>query len=411
MKRTYYLLSVMFIILSLFTVVSAQNNPLVIPSEVKAMDTPNDSADGYTVYWSVSPSEGEGVYYLVSTSSSPEGPFTPLTKLDSRLNLASENKATFGFSSKNEELHYIEITVPKDESNQPLTWYTQIAISNDSEVIPLGGPVTANVVSNWFKFNKINNLVITLFLFLTIYYFIQRAHKDPNLFIRRIPGLEAIEEAVGRATEMGKPLLYITGAYDIDAVSTIASVNILSHVSKKVASYDSRIIVPCRFAIAMTVCQEVVKEAYLNIGRPDAFNVHDIFYVTSDQFGYTAAVDGLMVREKPAANFFLGTFAAESIILSETGASTGAIQIAGTDSTYQLPFFIVSCDYTLIGEELYAASAYLSREPKLLGSLRGQDIGKIMMVLVILLACLLLTLHNYFDFEWLLFLKNFMTAI
>jgi hypothetical protein len=40
-----------------------------------------------------------------------------------------------------------------------------------------------------------------------------------------------------------------------------------------------------------------------------------------------------------------------------------------------LPFFVAACDYTLIGEELFAASAYLSREPKLLGSLKGQDIG------------------------------------
>jgi len=411
MKKIFCFLPIVMLLVSLSSLSLAQNSPLMAPSPVKAIDTPNDSGDGYTVCWPVSSSDTEGVCYLISTAASPEGPFIPAAKIDSLKGLASDNKATFGFSKQNKQLHFFEVSVPTDEKNRPLKWYTQVSISRDTEIIPMGGPVTSEVKSNWFKFNKLNNLIITLFLFLSIYFFIQRAHKDPNLFIRRIPGLEAIEEAVGRATEMGKPLLYVTGAYDIDAVSTIASVNILSHVSKKVASYDSRIIVPCRFAIAMTVCQEVVKEAYLNAGRPDAFNVHDIFYVTSDQFGYTAAVDGLMVREKPAANFFLGTFAAESIILSETGASTGAIQIAGTDSTYQLPFFIVSCDYTLIGEELYAASAYLSREPKLLGSLRGQDIGKIMMVLIVLISCLLLTLHEFVGWEWLMYLKYFMTAI
>ena len=83
-----------------------------------------------------------------------------------------------------------------------------------------------------------------------------------------------------------------------------------------------------------------------------------------------------MLREKPAAIFLQGTFYAESLILAETGNSVGAIQIAGTDSEHQLPFFIAACDYTLIGEELYAASAYLSREPMLLGSLRGQDWGQ-----------------------------------
>jgi len=65
---------------------------------------------------------------------------------------------------------------------------------------------------------------------------------------------------------------------------------------------------------------------------------------------------------------------------------TGAIQIAGTDAVSQLPFFIAACDYTLIGEELYAASAYLSRAPLLLGSLKSQDWMKVIVVLCIVLG-------------------------
>jgi len=77
-------------------------------------------------------------------------------------------------------------------------------------------------------------------------------------------------------------------------------------------------------------------------------------------------------------------------LLAETGHMTGAIQIAGTANPEQLPFFIVSCDYTLMGEELYAASAYLSGEPKLLGSLKGQDFMKVVIVVFILAAIILL---------------------
>jgi hypothetical protein len=95
-----------------------------------------------------------------------------------------------------------------------------------------------------------------------------------------------------------------------------------------------------------------------------------------------------MTREKPATNFFIGYFWAESLILAETGAATGAIQIAGTDAVMQLPFFITSCDYTLMGEELYAASAYLSREPLLLGALKGQDYGKAIIIGVLIAASL-----------------------
>ncbi|MCL6466607.1 MAG: hypothetical protein K6T77_07685, partial [candidate division WOR-3 bacterium] len=218
------------------------------------------------------------------------------------------------------------------------------------------------------------------------------AKAGRHLFVRRIAGLDAVEEAVGRATEMGKPIVYVPGLGSVADIATIASLNILGEVAKKTAQYDSALLVPNRDPIVYTVAREVVKEAYTRAGRPDAFKPDNIFYVTSEQFAYAAAVDGLMVREKPATNFFLGTFWAESLILAETGATTGAIQIAGTDSVFQLPFFITACDYTLIGEELYAASAYLSREPLLLGSLKGQDMGKLVILVVIFLGSVLLLL-------------------
>ena len=141
----------------------------------------------------------------------------------------------------------------------------------------------------------------------------------------------------------------------------------------------------------MAVCQEIVKEAYVEAGRPDAFKEDTNFFITDDQFSYTAAVDGIMLREKPAANFFMGSYFAESLLLTETGASTGAIQIAGTDSDHQLPFFVTTCDYTLIGEELYAASAYLSREPVLVGTLRGQDFSKAFIMSVLVIGTVLAT--------------------
>ena len=85
---------------------------------------------------------------------------------------------------------------------------------------------------------------------------------------------------------------------------------------------------------------------------------------------------GAMVREKPAACFYMGVFYAERLLLlAETGNSVGAIQVAGTAMPAQLPFFVAACDYTLIGEEFFAASAYLSGEPSQLGSLRGQDMS------------------------------------
>jgi hypothetical protein len=149
------------------------------------------------------------------------------------------------------------------------------------------------------------------------------------------------------------------------------------------------LLVPNTDAIVMTVAQEVVRDAYVSAGAPERYRKDDIFYTTQSQFGYAAAICGTMMRERPATNFFFGRFYAESLVLAETGNTVSAVQIAGTDEDAQLPFFICSCDYTLIGEELYAGSVYLSREPLLMGALKAQDAGKAIVLVLIVVGSLL----------------------
>jgi hypothetical protein len=155
-----------------------------------------------------------------------------------------------------------------------------------------------------------------------------------------------------------------------------------------VARYETPLIVPICRAFVVPLAEETVKQGYFDAGRPDAYDKNNIRYLSEEQFAFTAGVDGIMLREKPAANLFLGSFFAESLILAETGFQTGAVQIAGTANIHQLPFFVVACDYTLIGEEFYAASAYLSREPKLIGVLKGTDWMKVIIITLILVGVL-----------------------
>jgi hypothetical protein len=259
-------------------------------------------------------------------------------------------------------------------------------------------PIEAVPSPNWVNWNQLNNLLLVL-LFGSVVVGSIRTAKRREIFLRRIPGLDAVDEAIGRATELGKPILYLTGAGDMSEPSTLAAAVILGRVAKRVAAYETELMVPHRDPIVMAVCQEITKQSYLEAGKPDVFKEDSNFFITTDQFSYTAAVDGVMLRKRPAANFFMGSYFAESLLLTETGASTGAIQIAGTDSDHQLPFFVTTCDYTLIGEELYAASAYLSREPVQVGTLRGQDLGKAFILIVLLLGTLLATVGVLFQTE------------
>lgn len=246
--------------------------------------------------------------------------------------------------------------------------------------------------ARWFDPQKTGLLIGILITIALVFGFIFYGKKRGSLKIRSIPGLEAVEEAVGRATEMGKPILFSSGLGKMERVATMASMNILGSVAEKVAEYNTPLIIPNYDPMVTTVAQEVVKESFARTGHPENFKPEDIYFVTQSQFGYVAAVDGIMLREKPATNLFLGTFEAESLILAETGNSIGALQIAGTDSTIQLSFFIVACDYTLIGEEFFAASGYLTKDPMVLGSIKGQDFLKLIIGFAILAGGILSTL-------------------
>ena len=234
-------------------------------------------------------------------------------------------------------------------------------------------------------------LAIILAVGVMIFYFTAQVRAGKEIFIRRIPGIDAIEEGIGRATEMGKPVLYVPGIDELQDIQTIASMLILGEVSKKVAEYQSEIIVTCCIPIVREVADEVVRAGYTQAGYADDYRSINTRFISSEQFAFCAGTNGIILREKPATNIYLGRFFAESLILAETGFVNRSIQIAGTAEATQLPFFIAACDYTLIGEELFAVSAYLSKDPRLVSSLKASDWIKVFCVACLVVGTILAT--------------------
>lgn len=212
-----------------------------------------------------------------------------------------------------------------------------------------------------------------------------RARMGQKLYLRKINGLSAIDDAVGRATEMGKPLLYSFGMAGFGIVG-LQSLAILSYVANKSAMYGSELISAYADSMLFAAGDEVTREAYEENDASDLYNPRNSRYLSENQFANTSSVVGVIYREKPASIIYMGFFAGEALILTENGQASGAVQIAGTPETIQVPFFLASCDYTIMGDEYYAAAAYLSGEPTMLGSLVGQDFSKLLLVLFIVLG-------------------------
>lgn len=376
MKRFIPLFLFLFVITYVDNQLQAQIEtlPPAPVTEVTVMDKPNDSGGSIIVRWKKSLDDGAGSYsvkgYELLRSIEKDGIYNIIATSP-----AGTEEYIDGATIDGKDYYYIVRTT--DGIN--------FIDSEPTEAVRSG--------AQWFHRGRINMLVAAVLLSTFVLWFIWRAKRGEELYIRPIAGLKAVDEAVGRATEMGKPILFIPGIMDMDNIQTIAGMIILGRVARKAAEYEASLMVPTSRSIVMTTARETVKEAFTDAGRPDLFDPDKIRYLTDAQFGYAAGVDGIMIRERPAAVFFMGAFYAESLILAETGHSVGAIQIAGTAMPAQLPFFVTACDYTLIGEEFFAASAYLSKESRLLGSLKGQDLGKAIFIGILLLGVVLATLR------------------
>jgi hypothetical protein len=361
---------------------------------VTAKDRPSDGGGTVRLVWTPVAPPAELISYEIQRAAEAGGPFTTIgtvLPLDTTFDDAS---ATTGevFFYRVAALSAVEAPAPAERAPGDTAAAIQPARTRDTLYTMAAGPVHST--AQWFNFGRLNQLVVGILLSTAIIYFISRARSGKQLYVRKIAGLQAVEEAIGRATEMGRPILFIPGIQDMDDVQTIAGLTILARVARTVAEYETTLNVPVSRSLVMTTARESIKEAYQAAGRPDAYNDQMVHYVTDEQFGYVAAVDGIMVRQKPATCLYMGAFFAESLIVAETGSEIGAIQIAGTAQPAQLPFFVAACDYTLIGEELFAASAYLSGEPRQLGSLKGQDVGKLLAMGALGLGAALLTLSS-----------------
>jgi hypothetical protein len=96
---------------------------------------------------------------------------------------------------------------------------------------------------------------------------------------------------------------------------------------------------------------------------------------------------GVIAREKAVSHTMIGAFGGETLAIVSAAAEAGCFQIGGCGrNTTQMPWFVALCDYSIIGEEVYAIGAYLSQDPTHLGQLAGQDMGKILTIVLMLLG-------------------------
>lgn len=220
---------------------------------------------------------------------------------------------------------------------------------------------------------------------------VQRSRAGKFWGIRRLPALDALGQAVGRAAESSTPIVFSAGAAKltsgVDAPQILAGMAVLRHLCRLAGELKVKVLTTARFAEFIAMLEATMKSGYLEGGNPEVFNAEtDVSYLGAEGVAFHIGTMGLIARTKPAATVFVGAFACEAVMLAEASASVGALQISGTARIVSMPFLISTADYYLIGEEVYAASAYVSKDPAQAATLGVTDIGKLVTVALIVIG-------------------------
>jgi len=223
-----------------------------------------------------------------------------------------------------------------------------------------------------------------------------RARRGHMPHVRRIAGIDALEEAIGRATEMGRPVIFGMGCTDIRQIETHAALSILAYVARTTARLRTPLIALVRVPNVYPVTEEVIRQAYTAEGVPDLFRPEDqVRFLSEDSVVYAMGTARLIEELKAGCGLFFGAFDFTSLLMAEPGARARVMQIAGDPTLWQVPFFVCTCDYTIIGEEYFAAGAYLSPDPTMRGALVSQDIIKLLFAGLLVLGTLCLVLPQW----------------
>ena len=245
---------------------------------------------------------------------------------------------------------------------------------------------------------RLPDLVFLIILAGVSIYFSLIADKwSPEL--RKLAGVDAIPEIIGRAVELGRPVHFTTGyGGSLNATEIgpqiMAGLSVYSYVARLCAKLGAELIVSVGQTDTIGLLEEYTKEGFRAENQPVPPLEETLRFHSRQQFAFISAVSGLMRRERPAANIVIGPIWAESSQMVNSAAEVGAMQLIGTARTSHIPWFAILSDYTLMGEEIYVAGAQISGDREVINTIAAQDIGKGIGVILVLLGSLFMIAGN-----------------
>jgi hypothetical protein len=220
-------------------------------------------------------------------------------------------------------------------------------------------------------------------LLLLVFTFMRR--KSPAVF-RKIEAYERLKRVVGQAVEDGTRLHISIGRGNLFTSrggSALAGLAMLRRLSERTSLSDHPPIVSSGDASLAVLSQDTLQAGYHAAGADDQYRFTTGRLTGLTPFAFAAGTIPIIRDENVSANVVIGDFGPEAALLAEAADREDTDLIAASDNPSAQAVLYVSSQEPLIGEELFAAGAYLGAGASHDASLQTQDVLRWLVILAI----------------------------
>jgi hypothetical protein len=210
--------------------------------------------------------------------------------------------------------------------------------------------------------------------------------------LRRIEAYETLNHAVGLAVENGTRLHFSLGRGELYAArgaSALAGLAMVRRLSERTSVSDNPPVVTSGEASLAILSQDTLQSGYRAAGAEDQYRFTTGRLAGLTPFSYAAGTIPTIHDENVSTNVFIGAFGPEAALLTEAAERQNSTLVAASDNLAAQSIFYASSQEPLIGEELFAAGAYVGAGAAHEASLHVQDILRWLIILGILAGSLL----------------------
>lgn len=228
-------------------------------------------------------------------------------------------------------------------------------------------------------------IIIVVSTFLLFIITLWKRRSPANL--REIPALTRLYRTLGLSMEDGTRLHISLGhgsLLDAHGGSALAGLAMLRHIVERTSVSDQPSVASAGDPALGLLAQDTLQAGYQAAGAEELY-VPTTGRVTGlSPFGFAAGAMNISQNENVSANIMVGHFGPEAALLAEASDRESVVMIGASDDLTGQAVLFANTQDAMIGEELFAAGAYLGAGVSHVASLTVQDILRWVVILILL---------------------------